>query len=168
MQIFEPHPDLGIQKFWGWGPTSLPGEAESKLKFQTHWCRKRERVPGTRYSRVNNNGWWVSSCWKSWLITCQRLGGEKEEQSHSSNNKKHRLAYPGGIYLQGGCWKPKWKIEIKKSHEGIYLFICLFYFFVLAWDGELQIEMLVSRTQGTQKKHLHIESWRNVFSFTSS
>lgn len=60
-------------------------------------CGRRERVPGIRYSRVNNSGWWMSSCWKNCLITCQRLGEEKEAQSHPSNNKKHRLASPGGI-----------------------------------------------------------------------
>lgn len=50
---------------------------------------------------------------------------------------------------------------------GFNLFICLF-FSVLAWDGELQIEMLLLRTQGTQKKHLNIESLRCEFSFTHS
>lgn len=55
----------------------------------------------------------------------------------------------------------------KKSHGGIYLFICLF-FFVLAWDGELQIEMLLLRTRGTPQKHFNIQSLRCVFSFTSS
>ena len=42
------------------------------------------------------------------------------------------------------------------------------YFFVSAWDGELQIEILLLRTQGTRKKHLKRESLRCVRSFTSS
>lgn len=48
---------------------------------------------------------------------------------------------------------------------GFYLSV---YFFVSAWDGDLQIEMLLLRTQGTRKKHLKLESLRCVCSLTSS
>lgn len=103
-----------------------------RLLYCKFKCGRRERVPGIRHSRVNNSGLWVSSCWQSCLIACQRLGGEKEAQSHSSNNKKHRLASPEGIPARR-MLQYKWKIEIKKSHEGIYLFICLFFCVGLGW-----------------------------------
>ena len=78
------------------GPT---GGANWSLRLPS-MGREKEFL-GTRYSRVNNHGWWISICPESWLSSCQRLVGGKGEQWHSSNNQKHPWAHPGGIPARG-------------------------------------------------------------------